>query len=164
MLTSVQYLSFRSFNLLSKSIKKLQNKFWTKIELYHFHVKHLVTLYQDISWAISGLTEIWSLPNLDKFWYTKPKFVQYTAMLRLDIVQQSCTDISREMDYRLTGNTSMASNPGPVESYSGKREPNRPLIQGIQKIKIDIFLHCLARLHKTWCILQSCQEHKIAKT
>ena len=84
--------------------------------------------------------EIWSLPNLDKYWYTKPKFVQYTAMLWLDIVQQPCTDIFREMDSRLMGNTSMASNSGHVESYSRKREPNWPLIQGIKKIKIDIFL------------------------
>ena len=140
MLTSVQYLSFRSFKLLSKSIKKLQNKFWIKIGHHRFYVKHLVTLYLDINWSISGLIEIWSLPNLDKYWYTKPKFVQYTAMLWLDIVQQPCTDIFWEMDSRLTGYASMASNPGPVESYSGKREPNWPLIQGINEIKIDIFL------------------------
>ena len=88
--------------------------------------------------------EIWSLPNLDKYWYTKPKFVQYTAMLWLDIVQQPCTDIFQEMDSRLIENTSMAPNPGPLESYSGKKEPNWTLIQGIQKITNDVFLELKA--------------------
>ena len=49
-------------------------------------------------------------------------------------------DFFPEMADQFPGINSVASNPGPKESYSGKREPNWPLIQGFAKYEIVIFL------------------------
>ena len=45
----------------------------------------------------------------------------------------------------------MASSPGPHESYSGKREPNSPLLQGFPNNEMDILLE--VKMHKVlWCL------------
>ena len=89
--------------------------------------------------------------DLKKFW----NWFRLDSDLKCTTLWLQSTDIYWEKASRFQGNTSLASNPGPQESYSWKRESNWPLIQGFPKKWTFLLTGAqgLARLQKNWCIL-----------
>ena len=91
----------------------------------------------------SVLNQIWTNfeSDLNQFWIrSEPVLnqirISFDSDLKCTTFLSQSTVNNREMASRFLGNTSMASNPGPKESNSGKRGSNWPLIQVFPKMNV----------------------------
>ena len=106
-----------------------KNKFSLESDLNQFWIR-----------SESYLNQIWitSESVLNQIWISFDSDFECTSFLLQSTVNY------REMVSQLPRNISMAPNPGPKETYSGKRESNWPLIQDFPKYEIYILLELKA--------------------